>query len=222
LSPLGTGSIEGIISYALSGETMEDVEVSVDPGNFFTTSDSEGSYIISDIITGGYILSILHEGYLPYQRGNIEVGQEETVTLDIELQPCPFSALGLSNKELKKLRRLRDKILLKSQVGRKWVSLFYQHAPTISRYIASDPAVKSGLLELLAALMPKIEHILIAKKVRVTPQLITIAKACVTKLGDKGSHKLIADLHHLITILQDKKTLKQFGVLLENQAQKSK
>lgn len=222
LSPLGTGSIEGIISYALSGETMEDVEVSVDPGNFFTTSDSEGSYIISDIITGGYILSILHEGYLPYQRGNIEVGQEETVTLDIELQPCPFSALGLSNKELKKLRRLRDKILLKSQVGRKWVSLFYQHAPTISRYIASDPAVKSGLLELLAALMPKIEHILIAKKVRVTPQLITMAKACVTKLGDKGSHKLIADLHHLITILQDKKTLKQFGVLLENQAQKSK
>ncbi len=220
LSLLGTGSIEGVIADAVSSEKIEGVEVNINPGNFFTTSDSEGSYIISDIRTGDYTLSISREGYLPYRESQIEVAQEETLNLNIELQPqsCPFSALGLSKKELKKVRRLRDEALLKNQVGRKWVSSFYQHAPSVSKCIFSNPAFRSGLLELVNLLMPKIEHILAAKKASVTPGLIKKVEECFKVL--EHTHKLNMDIHALIAILRDEKILEQFGIILEKKAQK--
>ena len=212
LSSLGTGSIEGIITDALSGEVIEGVEVMVDPGDFFTTTDFEGSYTISDIRAGSYTLYISHEGYLPYLRGNIEVVKDESVTLNIKLQPCPFSVLGLSNETLKNLRRFRDEILSQNKMGRKWVSLFYQHAPTISNCISSDPAFKARLLELLNVLVPKIEHILAIERIGIPPQLIKKAKECLNFLDYK--YKLNIDLHELIAILHDEGALKQFGVVL--------
>jgi hypothetical protein len=220
LSPLGTGSIGGVTTDASSSEVIEGVEVKVDPGGFFTTSDSEGSYIISDIKTGIYMLSVSHEGYLTYQRGNIEVGEDETITLDIGLQPCPFSTLGLSNQDLKKLRRFRDEILSQNLGGRKWVSLFYQHAPAVSKYIFSDTVFRSRLLELVNLLMPKIEYVLTAKRVSLTPQLIKKAEECFTMLGRKGKSQLNAGIHQLVAILHDEKALEQLGVVSEKQAQK--
>ena len=188
------------------------------PGDFFTTSDSEGSYIISDIKAGDYTLSVSHEGYLPYRENQIGVAQDETLRLNIELQPCPFSVLGLSKKKLKKVRRLRDEILLKNQMGKKWVSSFYQHAPTVSSYIFSNPAFKSSLLELVTQLIPKIEYILTAKKVSVTPKLIKKMEECFKALEHR--HKLNTDIHALIAILRDEKGLEQLGIVLEKQIQK--
>jgi photosystem II stability/assembly factor-like uncharacterized protein len=222
LSVLGTGSIGGVITDGSSGEAVDGVEVSVDPGGFFTTSDSEGSYIISDIKTGSYALSVSHGGYLHYKKRNIEVGQDETVSLNIELQPCSFSILGLSRKELKKLRSLRDEVLSQNRMGRKWVSLFYQHAPTISRCIFSDPTFKERLLEIMSELIPKLEYILATGKVGISSQLIKKVEECFTILGRSGGFKLNADIYRLITLLHDKEVLKQFGVILEEQAQKPK
>ena len=221
LSLLGTGSIEGVVTDAVSGEKVVCVEVRAAPGDFFTTSDSEGNYIISDIKAGDYTLSVLHGGYLPYRKNQIGVAQDETLRLNIELQPCPFSVLGLSKKKLKKVRRLRDEILLKNQMGKKWVSSFYQHAPTVSSYIFSNPAFRSRLLELADLLMPKIEDILTAKKMSLTPRLIKKVKECFAKLGLKDSHNFSAAVHQLITALHDEEVLKQFGIAVEKQVQKS-
>lgn len=217
LSSLGTGSIEGFIADALSGEEIEGVEVIIDPGNFFTTTDFEGSYIISDIRAGIYTLYVSHVEYLPYLKGSIKVIDNESVIINIELQPCPFSVLGLSNKELKKSRRFRDEFLSQNHLGRNWVSLFYLHAPTISKYIFTDPAFKSGLLEILKMFLPKIEHILAVKRVVFTPQFIKKAEECCKMLGQKGGRKFNADIHALVAILHDEEALEQLGIVLEKQ-----
>ena len=218
LSVLGTGSIGGVITGGSNGEVIEGVEMKVDPGGFFTTSDSEGSYIISDITTGSYTLSATHVGYLHYRKSSIEVFQGETLNLDVELQPCPFSVLRLSKEELKKVRRLRDEILLKNQVGEKWVSSFYQHAPTVSSYIFSNPAFRARLLELVDLLMPKIEDILTAKKISFTPKLIKEMEESFKAL--EHGHQLSTDIHAFIATLRDEEILEQFGIVLEKQVQK--
>jgi len=219
LSSLGTSSIEGVITDALSGEVIEGAEIMVDPGTFFTTTDFEGSYTISDIRAGSYTLYISHEGYFPYLRGHIEVVKDESVTLDIKLQPCPFSVLGLSNEKLKKLRRFRDEILSQNKMGRRLVSLFYQHAPTISRCISSDPAFKARLVGLLNVLVPKVECLLDAGRIDISPKFIKKAKECFKSLDHK--YQLSVDLHELVALLHDEGALRQFGVVLEKQSQKS-
>jgi len=105
-------------------------------------------------------------------------------------------------------------------MGKKWVSLFYLHAPTISKCIFSDPTFKLRLLELLKVLIPKIESILAAERTAIPPQLIKRAEECFKRLGQEGKHKLNADIHQLITVLHDEEVLKKFGVDLENREQK--
>ena len=198
LSSLGTGFIGGIITDALSGESIEGAEVRVDPGNFSTATDSEGSYSISDIVTGTYTLYVSHAGHLPYVEGSVKLFGNERVTIDIELQPCPFSVLGSSDRELKKLRRFRDEILLQSQRGKELVSLFYQHAPAATNRIASDPALKIELAELLKMVMPQINDMLNTKSKGLPPQLIRRAEESLKSFCQKDNLKFSSDLHQLI------------------------
>ena len=198
MSSLGTGFIGGIITDALSGESIEGAEVRVDPGNFSTATDSEGSYSISDIVTGKYALYASNESYLPYVKDSVKVFGNERVTIDIELQPCPFSVLGSSDMELKKLRRFRDEILLQSHRGKELVSLFYQHAPAATNRIASDPALKLELVELLKMVVPQIDDIFNAKSKGLPPQLIRRAEECLKSFCQKDNLKFSSDLHQLI------------------------
>jgi photosystem II stability/assembly factor-like uncharacterized protein len=220
LSPLITGSMEGVVTDALSGEAVEDAEVRLDPGNFLTTTTSDGSYVISDIRTGTYTLSASHEGYLPYLKVNVEVAENESDTLNVELTPCPFSILDLSNREIKKLRRFRDQFLSPNREGRKWVSLFYQHAPAISRWIFSDQALKENFLALLKQVLPEIENVLAGRSAKLPPHLIRKAETCLARVGQKGGHNLgmVTDL--AIALLHNEKKLKQFGVALGSQGDK--
>jgi len=198
MSSLGAGSLGGVITDALSGEGIERAKVRLDPGNFSITTDFEGSYYIRDIVTGTYTLYVSHGGYLPYSKADVRVLENERVTLNASLQPCPFSVLGLSNKALNKLRRFRDEILLQSPLGKEWVSLFYQHAPAVTNRIASDPALKLELAELLKRVVPQIDDILKAKSKDLPPQLIKRAEECLRSFCQKDNLKFSSDLHQLI------------------------
>ena len=213
LSPLGTGTIEGTIRDALRGEALEGVTVLVDPGSFFTTSDSEGSYLISEIKTGSYTVLVSLEGYLPYQSDLIEVGQNETITLYIQLQPCPLSILKLSPPHLQKLRRIRDEIFLQNHLGKELVSLFYEHAPMLSTHINRDPALKARLVELIHLSLPTLDYLLTAKKGEVSLTLITKAEECLKDLEDIPELTLL--VHELRTFLHHQNALKKFGISLE-------
>ena len=197
LSSLGTGYIEGVITDALSGEGIKGVKVRLDPGLFLTTTDFEGSYCIGDIVTGAYTIHVSQGGYLPYTKADVRVFGNERAILNIELQSCPFSVLGLSNKELNKLRRLRDEILLQSPSGKKLVSLFYQHAPAVTNRIASDLALKLELAELLKMVVPRIDDILSAKSKGLPPQLIKRAEECLKSFCQNDNLKFSSDLHQL-------------------------
>ena len=217
LSSLGTGYIEGVVTDALSGEGIKGVKVRLDPGIFLTTTDFEGSYCIGDIVTGAYTIHVSQGGYLPYTKADVMVFGNERVTLNIELQSCPFSVLGLSSKELNKLRRFRDKILLQSPSGKKLVSLFYEYTPEVSRSIFSDPVFKIELLELLEMLMPKMEYFLATRRVVLPAKIIMKAEECFMKFGQRNKQKTNSDVRQLIAILHDGETLKQLGIVLENQ-----
>ena len=215
LSSLGKGTIEGFVTDALSGKGIKGVEVRIDPGSFFTITDSEGSYSISDIVTGTYTLYVSHEGYFPYLKESLGVFGNECAIVNIELQPCPFSVLGLPDRELKSLRRFRDEVLSQSQMGKKWVSLFYRHAPAIAKSIFSNPTVKAKLLELLKVLIPKIECSVAMKRVELPRQIIRKAEDCFEHLDRKSNRKLESCIRQINTILHDEKSLKQFVIILK-------
>ena len=217
LSSLGTGYIEGVITDALSGEDIKGVKVRLDPGIFLTTTDFGGRYCIDGIVTGAYTIHVSQGGYLPYTKADVRVFGNERVTLNIELQPCPFGVLGLSHKDLVKSRRLRDEILLQSPLGKKLVSLFYEYTPEISGYIFSDPALKAELLDLLEILLSKMEYYLATRRFVLPANLIMKIEECIKRFYQKDNPKTNSDVHQLIEILHDGETLKQFGIILENQ-----
>lgn len=217
LSSLGRGCMEGDVTDALSGEAMKGVTVWLDPGMVSTTTDVDGGYCMEDIVTGVYTAHVRQGGYLPYRKADVKVYGNERVTLNIELQPCPFHLLGLSNKVLNQLRRFRDEILLPSQSGKALVSLFYEYAPEISRSLITDPVFKRALLELLEMLMPQMESCLARKLVVFPTNLMMKAEECLIKFAQKDQPEKDANLCEFLAILHDGEILNQFGILSENQ-----
>ncbi len=60
---IGAGTFQGLITDAYSGQPLEGVEVTVDPGNYVVFTDNTGNYTIEDVFEGDYTLTANKDGY---------------------------------------------------------------------------------------------------------------------------------------------------------------
>jgi len=65
LNPTGVGTVRGT-AFDSSNNPLPDVYVSV--GSYFTFTDEDGRYAITEIPVGSYTVSFAKEGYMPYYR----------------------------------------------------------------------------------------------------------------------------------------------------------
>ncbi|HQF01271.1 MAG TPA: carboxypeptidase regulatory-like domain-containing protein [Bacteroidales bacterium] len=60
---IGAGTFQGLITDAYSGQPLEGVEVTVEPGNYVVFTDNTGNYTIEDVFEGDYTLTANKDGY---------------------------------------------------------------------------------------------------------------------------------------------------------------
>jgi hypothetical protein len=87
--------------------------------------------------------------------------------------PCPVTlALGEEERSLTLLRRFRDEVLAKDGQGKKYITLFYRHAPEISLLLDKNPDLRLKTIRLIKELLPQIRSLLKGKEARFTPEII--------------------------------------------------
>ena len=88
-TPLGYGDVAGTVTEAGNGP-IEGAVVAI--GNSWTTTGSDGTYLLEDISIGGHHITCNAEGY--YGTWDIvEVIEDDTVTVDFALEPLVYGAI---------------------------------------------------------------------------------------------------------------------------------
>lgn len=105
-TPICSSSISGIVTDATTGAPIESATVMVDPGGYSTMTDAAGEYIITDILSGDYVVIATARGYVSSSAQPAVVTCDETATVDISListEPAPeclAESLEVSQKRL--------------------------------------------------------------------------------------------------------------------------
>ena len=88
-SPRSTGSISGTI-YDSSGAIIDNAKVEVkdaDGGTQRADTDSQGSYSVSGLEAGTYVVTISASGYESFEKDDFELRDGDDVRLDANLVP---------------------------------------------------------------------------------------------------------------------------------------
>ena len=98
LAAQSTGAISGVVRDAQSGETLENVTVTVEDGRRGAVTDSAGRYRIREVRSGYYTLRAVRIGYHPQSRDSLLVRGGGTTVLDLILQPDAVPVDSISIK----------------------------------------------------------------------------------------------------------------------------
>ncbi len=81
-----TGSVQGRVTDAKTGEGLPGVNIHIQGSSFGTTSNLDGYYQLSGLSPGEYTLSFSMMGYAPYNEKNIGVVLDVPVQLSVQLK----------------------------------------------------------------------------------------------------------------------------------------
>ncbi|MDD4035457.1 MAG: carboxypeptidase regulatory-like domain-containing protein [Candidatus Cloacimonetes bacterium] len=87
ITPGGVGHIEGAV-IGVDSQPLEGVQVTFNPGAYNTITDANGEYSIINIIADDYAITFSKYGYIT-QGQNVQIQEDETLVLNISLQPMP-------------------------------------------------------------------------------------------------------------------------------------
>jgi|GEM_PF-699443 len=136
-----------------------------------------------------------------------------TTTTTPSGQPCPAkTALGEQARELQPLRAFRDRVMKRSNQGRKYVELYYQHASEISSLLEAQPKLKGEVQRLILKLLPTVQALLAQNKGSVEAGTVTQATAILDNLSSLGSPSLSADLVQLKKEMQSGKLFEGLNI----------
>ena len=85
------GSISGRITENGAGTELVGVTVRLEPGGFYTATNTLGFFSFSNLASGNYTLTTSYIGFETKTTGDINVRDSETTTLRIEMNPSPVS-----------------------------------------------------------------------------------------------------------------------------------
>jgi hypothetical protein len=130
-----------------------------------------------------------------------------------ESESCAVSALfGTEPENVNLIRNLRDRILVSTREGEKYVRLFYEHSSEIVAIMECNPAIKEEAYTLLHTLLPDILSRLLGNRVTVAPGVMAEIEKLCDVLSSKASPSLKKEINKVKSDLKDGKLLKYFGV----------
>ncbi|MCX5904096.1 MAG: M14 family zinc carboxypeptidase [Proteobacteria bacterium] len=125
---------------------------------------------------------------------------------------CPAAlAAGNDAEKITLLRNFRDNVLRRTQTGREYVRLFYQHSPELFSLIAHDSGIRARAADTLNRLLPEIVSTRDGRTASIAPGLkAEIEKLCAV-LSVKASPGLKQSIKKLLHDLAENKIAHQLA-----------
>jgi outer membrane protein assembly factor BamB len=149
------GLLTGQVTNAFTGERIDDVIIAAVIGDLSnipnpldltktsnsTRSSGGGFYMLPLAATRDkYTVFATKDGLIDI-RNYVVIEDKQESTLNFSLKPtlsCPVTSL-LKEGNLKNFYAVRDRILLNNPQGKRWVDLYYRHAPEVTDIILKHP-----------------------------------------------------------------------------------
>ena len=149
------GLLTGQVTNAFTGERIDDVIIAAvigDLSNIPNPLDLSKVYSSTKSSGGGYYmlpLAATRDKYTVFAtkdglidiRNYVVIEDEQESTLNFSLRPqlrCPVTTVGKEGN-LNSFYAFRDRILLNNPQGKRWVALYYRHAPEVTDIILKHP-----------------------------------------------------------------------------------
>jgi outer membrane protein assembly factor BamB len=131
-------------------------------------------------------------------------------------QECPVSVIAESASWIESFRRYRDEILVSNQEGKKYIDLYYKHAPEISSLLLSHSGLSSQMSKIIGKTVPVVNGLLAKKKAILLPGLLEEVKSFLADLEIYASPSLKKDLKMIEMNTHKRELFKNFGIRTDN------
>ena len=213
---LASGNIEGTVTDQATNQPIARATVTTDKGGYSTLTDETGSFSLMRIKTDSYTLRVSAVGYQS-AREKVSVTADSTQTVTIELgagsEVCPSELILKNNpKELALLRKYRDTVLLKSDLGKQYVKSYYEHAAEMVKIILTNSAIREKVVTALAIVKPALESIMEGNRLALTKKQLAGIEVLTTALKPLASQRLRKTICQLENDLNNKAVNTRFTV----------
>ena len=211
-------------TYSISGYIMGDVKEGViinlkmEEDVFLSSiTNADGSYSFNGLENGFYAVTPTTSGYVFYPRSfELKVEYEDLVGIDFKAlaKICPAQeVLEGQSYSLDLLRNLKDKILAKNELGRKYTKLYYKHASELTGLIIAHEEIREDATEFILDIMPDITSIVEGEEVILRSEVIEEVEDLIDTLESYASPGLRKTLNMMREDIINKRTLDKFGVI---------
>ena len=207
------------ISGQIRGDVQEGVTVDLKKGEetyLSSKTGADGSYSFKGVESGSYtIIPTLNEYVLTPPRYDVTVEHEDVtdINFDVLAGLCPAEVtLQEEPHHLAPLRELRNRVLAGSELGRNYTSLYYRHAPELTRHIMGHEEIRAGALELILKIMPDITSLIEGKEVILESERLEEVEELIDNLESYASPGLKKTLNMIRRDIKNQQVLYKFGV----------
>jgi hypothetical protein len=151
---------------------------------------------------------------------NVTVTRDSTETVDFALgagsgDVCT-SELVLQNnqKDLALLRKYRDTVLIKSDLGKQYVMSYYEHAAEMVTIILTNSAIREKVVTAFKMVTPVLENIMAGNNLTLTKNQLGEIEALTTALKPLASKRLRKTICQLEKDLNNKAASTCFRVAI--------
>jgi hypothetical protein len=202
---LRNGSISGIISDAVTGEPVPGATVRTDKGGYIAYTDDLGAFLLQGVVCGPdtmtYTVSASKTGYAAGGAAvTVSDGQTEEITLALlerstDNGVCPVATVAGDNADLLTLvRSYRDNVLFQSSDGRRYIRLFYTHAPEVTLLLSRSAHLREKFSTTLQAAVPCLAAGLAGEPAETCLASLPEVHDLIAALKALGGQRLRADL----------------------------
>ena len=198
-----TYSISGTVTLngsGLSGVTMilgGDISSSA-------VTDESGDYAFSGLPDGFYMIVPDKPGYI-FQptRQSVAVSGSDVNSVNFRAIRCPLEASAEDKSQLDICRKFRDKVLSRSESGREYVELYYQHSLEITSILLKNRNLRKDAAGLLEKTIPEIRLIIADKKRDIGSELEKGILSFLDRISRKASPDLKIAIDRLMADMKE-------------------
>ena len=215
-SSSGTALLSGMVVDAATGEGVNGVAVTTDGGGV-CSADESGFYTMIHP-AGVFTVEATEETHgTAVKTVTLDAGEMVEVNLALGADSgdggCGATqALGNDKQKLNLLRAFRDSVLMKSDAGAQYVSLYYKHSPEVVVLLKNDAKLAEEVKGCIISALPMLTAMMAqGANANVTDAQLKELTACLEKIKAQGSAALQKDLAGLIKQIGDRSVLQKLN-----------
>ena len=211
-----SGDFKGKVTDQKSKEAVSSASITSNKGGYSTKTDSNGEYSINGMKPGIYTITVSATGYNPKtQLATIAKDTLQTANFSLKkasAQPCPIeNFMQGETAGLELIRQFRDQKLAGNDWGKRYIVLYYRHAPEVLAIALSSRELPKEMKTTIQEMFPLLKDILDGREATISDNQLKLTNELLDKFAAQGSKKLKTTIEKIKNDLQDGDLLKRLA-----------